>query len=50
MMKSQIKKVRGIITQRQTNPADVSYYDPNSILNIVDNFQNANEKINFFKK
>lgn len=38
MMKCQIKKVRGIITQRQTNPADVSYYDLNSIFNITDDF------------
>ena len=38
MMKCQIKKVRGIITQRRTNPADVSYYDLNSIFNITDDF------------
>ena len=43
-MENFIKKVRGKITQRRTNPADVSHLDPDSVFIIADNFQNANKK------
>lgn len=43
------KKVQDLITQQQTNLADVSYLDLNSVANIIKNFENPkiNDDINF---
>ena len=43
-MENFIKKARSKITQRRTNPADVSHLDPDSVFIIADNFQNTNKK------
>ena len=44
------EKVQNLIAQQRINLADVSYLDLNSIDNIIKDFQNANDDLQFSRK
>ena len=44
------EKVQNLIAQQRTNLAEVSNLDLNSINNIIENFENASDNLEFRKK